>query len=202
MRTHSPPLESPMNDKPRRPALLSQGAISLICIVGGAMFGCLPTALSYFVDFSTGRLWFIYKTSAPTNFLASAILGAFVGFVCLAPAFAILAGRPRRIVILILISTTAPAVLGISLWLGLIQNKIDALVPLMALSACAFILACFIAAWKAPRYVERVGLCEQCGYDLRGSLDVGRCPECGLRFRPKPAEDTPINGIGGDLADP
>lgn len=27
---------------------------------------------------------------------------------------------------------------------------------------------------------KKPGLCTHCGYDLRGSLDIGRCPECGL----------------------
>jgi hypothetical protein len=27
-----------------------------------------------------------------------------------------------------------------------------------------------------------LGLCESCGYDLRGSADAGRCPECGSGF--------------------
>lgn len=30
-------------------------------------------------------------------------------------------------------------------------------------------------------------ICQQCGYDLRGSLDTGRCPECGTIFKHCPA---------------
>ena len=33
---------------------------------------------------------------------------------------------------------------------------------------------------------RRTGLCLRCGYDLRGSTDSGRCPECGT---PAPGGD-------------
>jgi len=32
-----------------------------------------------------------------------------------------------------------------------------------------------------PEWVEK-GKCRKCGYDLRGSRDSHRCPECGTRF--------------------
>ena len=32
---------------------------------------------------------------------------------------------------------------------------------------------------RRRRRRERSGLCLRCGYDLRGSADSGRCPECG-----------------------
>jgi hypothetical protein len=34
-----------------------------------------------------------------------------------------------------------------------------------------------IAAWLLP--TRRAGTCAKCGYDVRYSLDSGRCPECG-----------------------
>lgn len=38
---------------------------------------------------------------------------------------------------------------------------------------------------RRRRYRDH-GLCITCGYDLRGSREMGRCPECGMAF---PAED-------------
>lgn len=34
----------------------------------------------------------------------------------------------------------------------------------------------------APLRAARPGLCIACGYDLRASIDFGRCPECGLQL--------------------
>ncbi len=41
-----------------------------------------------------------------------------------------------------------------------------------------------VGAGVAERLVARRNplLCRTCGYDLRGSLEAGRCPECGLTF--------------------
>lgn len=50
--------------------------------------------------------------------------------------------------------------------------------------------ACLALAWLALRpeiraYRQRMrlrrGLCANCGYDLRGNVDNGRCPECGWK---------------------
>jgi hypothetical protein len=42
-----------------------------------------------------------------------------------------------------------------------------------------------LVPWRrARRRAKRraLGLCDACGYDLRGSADAGRCPECGMEF--------------------
>jgi hypothetical protein len=33
-----------------------------------------------------------------------------------------------------------------------------------------------------PRIYDRPGLCRRCGYDIRASFEMGRCPECGRPF--------------------
>ena len=35
----------------------------------------------------------------------------------------------------------------------------------------------WVAVWLLPAF--RAGVCVTCGYDVRYSLDSGRCPECG-----------------------
>lgn len=46
-------------------------------------------------------------------------------------------------------------------------------------------------AWHDKRrnaHAARTTTCLACGYDLRGSLDFGRCPECGTAFAPAPTQ--------------
>ena len=40
----------------------------------------------------------------------------------------------------------------------------------------------FVNNWLRRRHRRKHGLCLRCGYDLRGSLEAGRCPECGTGF--------------------
>ena len=44
--------------------------------------------------------------------------------------------------------------------------------------ACGYLM--FHAVRRRRR--RKGGLCLRCGYDLRGSLEAGRCPECGTGF--------------------
>lgn len=45
----------------------------------------------------------------------------------------------------------------------------------------------FVLTMVAKRGLPKApsGLCDRCEYDLRGSPQAGRCPECGTRFDPK-----------------
>jgi len=45
----------------------------------------------------------------------------------------------------------------------------------------AFFVGGAIGKLYLPEWVEE-GKCRKCGYDLRGSRPMHRCPECGTRF--------------------
>lgn len=49
------------------------------------------------------------------------------------------------------------------------------------IAAAVFFVTLLVVALLPGR---RAGLCGGCGYDIRGSLNFGRCPECGLAIRP------------------
>ncbi len=48
------------------------------------------------------------------------------------------------------------------------------------------VIACAYVVWLR-RLKVRAGCCGRCGYDLRGSANSGRCPECGRPFPRKVA---------------
>lgn len=52
--------------------------------------------------------------------------------------------------------------------------------------------------WR-PKWPASEPHCEKCGYDLRGSLEFGRCPECGTAFwrPPAPGSEIPASDQGG-----
>lgn len=50
----------------------------------------------------------------------------------------------------------------------------------------ALILGLFFLPFRKRRERRRLGLCLNCGYDLRGTW--GRCPECGTAVAPLPAK--------------
>jgi hypothetical protein len=62
-----------------------------------------------------------------------------------------------------------------------------AALPIIRLSAWGFVIA-------RRRSRRRAGLCEWCGYELRGTLS-GRCSECGRGFRPE--EEVGITTVRG-----
>ncbi len=55
--------------------------------------------------------------------------------------------------------------------------------------ACGWIVAEVFRRWRQP---DRSGLCETCGYNLRG-LPQPRCPECGTGFEPDLIDVNPLN---------
>jgi hypothetical protein len=66
---------------------------------------------------------------------------------------------------------------------GVIELRLHALLVIPSAPALAM---AGVAWWERPGIVaegrRRGGLCVRCGYDLRGSTDRARCPECGTAF--------------------
>ena len=61
---------------------------------------------------------------------------------------------------------------------GIVHSWLSAGIPHGLVAALAMILpAVRTGSWLRRRHRRRVGLCPQCGYDLRAT--PGRCPECG-----------------------
>lgn len=129
----------------------------------------------------------------------AAVLGAFIGGCCSPLVIPLLLHKrlPDAEAIVLVIAT--PMVAGI-VW---IAPDLDAI---MLWSGAAFLFAAGVAFLKLPRVWETPGLCHRCGYDLRASLEFGRCPECGTEFvcmagtAYYPAKPAPHGRLGRVLA--
>lgn len=64
----------------------------------------------------------------------------------------------------------------------------------MAFFAICFLYFSLSLFPNRRRTRKKLGLCVQCGYDLRGSK--GRCPECGTDF-----ESSGVEGLGSSMGD-
>jgi len=154
-------------------------------VFGGAYFGCLPTATSYVVRLEGGSLYLIYKVSFPANFIASCIAGGIVGLLCSPVAVFALSGRSRGPTLRLVVGLTSLVVVALTLALGLgTTGAGGGMMTVMGLSAAGFCGVCLLAAYLVPKVVTDPRKCQGCGYDLRGSLESGRCPECGRSFDP------------------
>ena len=173
-----------MYETRKRPRPARPGLILLLCVIGGAYFGCLPMATSYVVRLEGGSLYLIYKVSFPENFIASCIVGGIVGLLCSPFAVIALSGRRRGPALGLVVGLTSLVVVALTLALGLGTAIADGMITLMVLSALSFCGVCALAASLVPKVTTDPGKCQGCGYDLRGSLESGRCPECGRSFDP------------------
>jgi hypothetical protein len=77
---------------------------------------------------------------------------------------------------------TSLVVVALTLALGLAVPTSYGVMLLVALSAVGFCGVCTLAALLTPKVITDSTRCRVCAYDLRGSLEVGRCPECGRPF--------------------
>lgn len=102
------------------------------------------------------------------------IIGLFCGLLC-APVFAILAwGRDETIF--------RPACAWMTIATVYVVSYTDyhnELVHGAGIVVGAFLLMAVMMRLCLPRIWRGDGICRACGYDLRESVEIGRCPECG-----------------------
>ena len=90
----------------------------------------------------------------------------------------------------------------------LATEVVETLRTIFVVSACIFFAWPY--AWRRKirqslrEQLRLLGIpvCEKCGYDLRGSIEVARCPECGTPFDPSnlPSATPEKAPEGGDEA--
>lgn len=103
--------------------------------------------------------------------------GCFVGTLCSPIPASILRHRPFFPACCVTLGVAAPLVM-------IVAMVSPTLSRLMFLSGTTFCLAALAARLALPRIWLDEGLCWRCGYDLRGSQEVGRCPECATPILP------------------
>jgi len=102
-------------------------------------------------------------------------LGAIVGLICSPVAVLLLRLREFRPACWIVVGITSPAVCVLAMLTPMLS-------VLMFVSGIAFCCAVATAWLVLPRVWDGEGVCWRCGYDLRGSIEAGRCPECATPF--------------------
>lgn len=149
---------------------------SLRAFVFSVWSGGLIGVLAYLVGLPLGS-----SVSIPEGLLFSFAFGLTVGFLC--SPFVVLALRTRDLTgakPIVLWSTAAIACC--LAWLLPERHLFTG----MALAGATFVLASIFVHFRYPQVWEAAGVCRHCGYDIRASLEFGRCPECGDMFDRKP----------------
>lgn len=112
---------------------------------------------------------------SPFGVAVGAMFGAPVGLCC-APIGVICFWRKNlRVVEYLLAATTVPVVVC-----GTVLAANPFVAMLMAIGF--FIITCVVLQSMVKDEFDAPGTCHKCGYDLRGSLEFSRCPECGKAF--------------------
>lgn len=137
----------------------------------GGLLGCLAyaAALPFYAALGIGGMWL------------AALFGLGIGFCCSPFVILLLAGRALPIVRPLVLWPTALIVVALAAYL-----PERAIFHLMGVAPGVFVVACVIVRVTVPRTWNKPGLCRFCGFDVRGSLEFGRCPECGHRFDERP----------------
>jgi hypothetical protein len=119
---------------------------------------------------------FNYRLGYPLLFNASfsTTVGAFLG-ILLAAASAVLDRRKQPV--WRIQAVAFPIALIVALMCTIASHILGAILP-----AIVTYLATVWAVSGSERASRSYYACECCGYDLRGSLEIGRCPECGMAF--------------------
>ena len=122
-------------------------------------------------------------------------LGLAMGALCIPFVYFLLRNRdgsyclPRvswSVLIVILIAAQLP-----------FPAELLALILMFGAPALLVVMCASLAYWT-PRLHFGIDICRYCGYDVRASLDSGRCPECGWQFQTAPQSAT--SGFGQKTA--
>ena len=156
----------PASRAPRSPVSRIVG----FSVWSGAVVGALALVVARPYFFGTGRALLVASVVAW-------VCGGLVG-VCCSPLVLLLlrnrnlmAARP-----IVLWPTAFVAAVLADVW------RDDRVFELLGVAPVLFVAAAFVA-WRTLPCIRSVpGMCRFCGYDLRGSVEFGRCPECGRSF--------------------
>ncbi len=142
-------------------------SIVLFSISAGTLFSAL--------EFASTLHW--YPIEITLNGVAmAAIVGGFVGGIAVPIIAPLLFKRDLRIARpLVIFTTSIVIIIGGHVFHAIFWPAI-----------ISFIVTSLFVFMATPHYWEEPGLCHRCCYDLRGSLESNRCPECGTEFGYKP----------------
>ena len=150
------------------------------CLLSGAAFGVVSAV--------TLCLHAGMANEAIVSIPVSALFGMFVGALC-APIVASLfrkrAPSPLFGWMLLIVGAAVIALsfLGPNPGKRYLDGPLD-LPTLMFCSAIVFVATALILSRIFPKLEDDPTSCTSCGYDLRGSVESARCPECGEPFDP------------------
>lgn len=148
--------------------MVESARVLLCCCLIGPLLGLLAVCVGYPADLLVD----------PRTILAEMILNVvLIGLVCAPLAAWFLRRKPLGTAVLMLTAITGVGVVVTSLIISPTQLFLK-----IGVLAAVFLAAAGAISLLIPRVWLDGGLCYYCGYDLRGSIDSARCPECGTAF--------------------
>lgn len=136
------------------------------CVLTGAFCGVLTATVALSPEF--------LRNPVGTSSLSFGF-GAFVGLMCSPVGVPFLRRREFHRAGWVVLGIVSPTVCVLAMFTPTLSL-------LMFLSGVAFCCAALTAWLVLPKVWDQEGVCRRCGYDLRGSLKTGRCPECATLF--------------------
>jgi hypothetical protein len=118
--------------------------------------------------------------------IVACMFGGMMGGVCLPLVYFMLFRRDVRHCL----PRASWSVLIVIIVVAILPYQAELLAVVLLFGAPAvLVVACASLALWTPRLYFGVDICRLCGYDLRASLELGRCPECGWQFQTRPWKD-------------